>query len=155
MVRTMPVASQGSDEASLPTQGAATQRRLQYEEEENQLYGFSPCMDKSSRERMAEATVILKPLNSILADTNTILLVEPLAAQGDGYCFFFVAAGVCGMDVSQTAARQVFACALEASCSDPDVKNTFCDLPGEQEQRVAELLKHDEYGTEPMHRSPF
>ena len=89
MVRTTPVVSQGSDEASLPTQGAATQRRLQYEEEESQLYGFSPCMDKSSRDRMAEATVILKPLNSILADTHTTLLLEPLATQGNCYCFFY------------------------------------------------------------------
>ena len=151
----MPVVSQGSDEASLPTQGAATQRRLQYEEEESQLYGFSGFPDKSSRERIAEATVFLQPLNSILEAANCKLLLEPLATQGDGYCFFYVAAGVCGMDVSQTAARQVFACALEASCSEPDVQDRFERNEVELKQRVAELLVHEEYGSELMLRSPF
>ena len=88
MVRTIPAVVQGSVEARLPTQHATTQRRRRYDEEDNQLYGFSPCMDVSSRDRMAEATVFLEPLNSILADANTTLLLEPLPTQGDGYCFF-------------------------------------------------------------------
>ena len=90
----MPVVSQGSDEASLPTQGAEPQRRLQYDEETNQLYGLSGSPNKSSRERIAEATFFLQPLNSILEAANCKLLLEPLATQGDGYCFFDVAAGV-------------------------------------------------------------
>ena len=57
------------------------------------------------------------------------------------------------MDVSQTAARQVFACALEASCSEPDAKNAFGDTPEERKQRVAELLQHEEYSSQLMQRS--
>ena len=125
MVRTIPVVVQGSEAGSLPTQHAGTQRPCQYVEEESQRYGLSPTMDESSLARMAQATDFLQPLNSILAEANMALLLEPLATQGDGYCFFYVAAGVCDMDVSQTAARQVFACALEASCSEPDVQDRF------------------------------
>ena len=83
------------------------------------------------------------------------LLLEPLATQGDGYCFFYVAACVCDIDVSQTAARQVFACALEASCAEPDANNAFEDKVDEKKQRVAELLQHQEYAAELMLRSPF
>ena len=89
---------------------------------------------------LAEATIFIQPLNSILAKANTTLSPEPLPTQEDGYCFFYVAAGACGMDVSQTAARQVFACALEASCSEPDAKHVFVDEPDKRKQRVAELL---------------
>ena len=77
MVRTMPVVSQGSDEASLPTQVAGTQKRLEYEEEETQLYGFSCPPDESSLERIAQATVFLQPLNSILEAANSELLLQP------------------------------------------------------------------------------
>jgi len=59
------------------------------------------------------------------------------------------------MDVSQTAARQVFACALEASCSEPDVQGRFERNDVELPQQVAELLQHQEYGSELMLRSPF
>ena len=83
------------------------------------------------------------------------LLLEPLATQGDGYCFFYVAASVCGMDVSQTAARQVFACALEASCAVPDASDAFEDNVDEKQQRVLELLQHQEYAAELMLRSLF
>ena len=129
MVRTIPVVVQSSEAGSFPTQHAGTQRLLEYVEEENQGYGFAPSMDSSSLARMVQATDFLQPLNSILAEANTTLLLEPLPTQGDGYCFCYVAASVCGMDVSQTAARQVFACALEASCSEPDDKNRFVDDP--------------------------
>ena len=88
MVCTIPVVVQGSDAASLPTQHGVTQKRLLDDEEDSQLYGFSCCMDESSRERMAEATVFLQPLNSILAEANTTLSLEPLPTQGNGYCFF-------------------------------------------------------------------
>ena len=115
MVRTIPVVVQGSEAGSFPTQHAGTQRLLEYVEEENQGYGFAPSMDSSSLARMVQATDFLQPLNSIRAEANSTLLLEPLASQGDGYCFFYVAAGVCEMELSQTAARQVFACALEAS----------------------------------------
>ena len=59
------------------------------------------------------------------------------------------------MEVSQTAARQVFACALEASCSEPDAKNAFGNTPDERKQRVAELLQHEEYSSQLMRRSSF
>ena len=127
----------------------------QYVEEETQRYGLSPTMDESSMARMDEATVFLQPLNSILAEANMALLLEPLATQGDGYCCFYVAAGVCDMDVSQTAARQVFACALEASCSEPDVQARFERNDVELTEQVAELLQHEEYGSELMRRYPF
>ena len=136
MVRTIPVVVPGN-------------------EEDSQMYGFSPFMDDSSLARMAAATDFLEPLNSMLAEATSTLSLKPVPVQGNGFCFFYVAAGVCGMDVSQTAARQVFACALEASCADPPDPDAFCDLPGEHEQRVAELLQHEEYCAEPMHRSPF
>ena len=112
-------------------------------------------MDESTLARMDQATVSLQPLNSILAEANMALLLEPLARQGDGCCFFYVAAGVCDMDVSQTAAREVFACALEASCSEPDVQDSFERNDVELTQQVAELLQHQEYGSELMLRSPF
>ena len=118
----MPLIVPGSDEASVQPQDAATHRCLMDDEEDSQLYGLSCCMDESSRDRMAEATVFLQPLNRILEEANSKLSFDPLPTQGDGYCFFYVAAGVCSMEVSQTAARQVFACALEASCSEPDAK---------------------------------
>ena len=139
----MPVVVQDSEEASLEAQVAAIQRCLMGAEEDSQLYGFSCCMDESSRDRMAEATVFIQPLNRILEEANSNLSFEPLPTQGDGYCLFYVAAGVCSMEVSQTAARQVFACALEASCSEPDAKNAFGDTPEERKQRVAELLQHE------------
>ena len=123
-----------------------------YDEEDSQLYGFSCCTDESSRDRMAEATVFLQLSNSILEEANSNLSVEPLPTQEDGYCLFYVAAGVCSMEVSQTAARQVFACALEASCSEPDAQNAFGDIPEERKQRIAELLQH-EYASHLMHRS--
>ena len=85
---------------------------VQGNEEDSQMYSFSPCMDDSSLARMAQATDFLQPLNSILAEANMALLLEPLATQGDGYCFFYVAAGVCDMDASQTAATA--SCALSA-----------------------------------------
>ena len=105
--------------------------------ENSQLYGFSCCMDESSRDRMAEATVFLHPLNSILEEADSNLSLEPLPTQGDGYCFVYVAASVCSMEVSQTVAHQVFGCALEASCSEPDANNAFGDTPDERKQRVA------------------
>ena len=125
MVRTVPVVVQGSEAGSLPTQHAGTQSPCEYVEEDSQRYGLSPTMDESTLARMDQATVFLQPLNSILAEANMALLLEPLATQGNCYCFCYVAAGVCDMDVSQTAARQVFACALEASCSEPDVQARF------------------------------
>ena len=124
-------------------------------EEESQRYGFQPSMEDSTLGRMHEATAFLQPLNSILAEANMALLLEPLATQGDGYCFFYVAASVCGMDVSQTAARQVFACALEASCAVADASDAFEDNVDERQQRVVELLQHQEYAAELMFRSPF
>ena len=74
--------------------------------EDRQRYGFQPSMEDSTLGRMHEASAFLQPLNSILAEANMALLLKPSATQGDGYCFFYVAASVCGMDVSQTAARQ-------------------------------------------------
>ena len=65
------------------------------------------------------------------------MTLDALPTPGDGYCFFYVAAGVCSMEVSQTAARQVFACAFEASCSEVDAKNAFGGTPEERTQRVA------------------
>ena len=59
------------------------------------------------------------------------------------------------MDVSQTAARQVFACALEASCAVADASDAFEDNVDERQQRVVELLQHEEYAAEVMFRSPF
>ena len=126
-----------------------------YVEEESKRHGFSPTMDVSTLARMDEATVFLQRLNNILAEANMVLLLEPLATQGDGYCFFYVAARVCGMDVSQTAARQVFACALEASCAVHDASDAFEDNVDEKQQRVVELLQHQEYAAEVMFRSPF
>ena len=155
MVRTIPVVLQGSEAGSFPTQHAGTQRLLEYVEEESQGYGFAPSMDSSSFARMVQATDFLQPLNSILAEANITLLLEPLATQGDGYCFFYVAAGVCEMELSQIAARQVFACALEASCAEPDANNAFEDTVDEKQQRVAELLQHQEYAAGFMLRSPF
>ena len=137
MVLTMPVVVKDSEEVSLQAQDAASHTWLMDSEEDSQLYGFSCCMDESSRDRMAEATVFLQPLNSILEGADSNLSLEPLPTQGDGYCFFYVAAGVCSMEVSQTAARQVFACALEASCSEVDAKNAFGGTPEERTQRVA------------------
>ena len=142
MVLTMHVVVQDSEEASLQAQDAASHTCLMDDEEDSQLYGFSCCMDESSRDRMAEATDFLQPLNSILAEADSNLLLEPLPTQGNCYCFVYVAASVCSMEVSQTAARQVFACALEASCSELDAKNDFGDIPEERKQRVAELLQH-------------
>ena len=155
MVLTMPVVVQDSEEASLQAQDAASHTCLMDDEEGSQLYGFSCCMDESSRDRMAEATDFLQPLNSILEGADSNLSPELVPTQGDDYCFFYVAAGVCSMEVSQTAARQVFACALEASCSEPDAKNAFGDTPEERKQRVAELLQHEEYSSQLMHRSSF
>ena len=85
---------------------------VQGNEKDSQMYGFSPCMDESRLARMAAATVFLEPLNSILAESTTTLSLKPVPVQGDGYCFFYVAAGVCDMDVSQTAATA--SCALSA-----------------------------------------
>ena len=113
MVRNIPVVVPGSDAGSLHTPHAGTQSPCEYVEEESQRYGLQPTIYESTLARMDQATVILQSLNSILAEANMALLLEPLATQGDGYCFFYVAAGVCDMDVSQAAARQVFACALE------------------------------------------
>jgi len=124
-------------------------------EEECPRYGFQPSMEDSTLARMHQATAFLQPLNSILAERNMALLLEPLATQGDGYCFFYVAAGVCGMDVSQTAARQVFACALEASCAVADASDAFEDNVSEKMQRVVELLQQDEYRPQISLRSPF
>ena len=137
MVLTMPLVVQDSVEASLQAQDAASHRCLMDDEEDSELYGFSCCIDGSSRDRMAEATVFPQPLNSILEGADSNLSLEPLPTQGDGYCFFYVAASVCSMEVSQTAARQVFACALEASCSEVDAKNAFGVTPEERTQRVA------------------
>ena len=81
MVRTIPVVVQGSEAGSLPTQHARTQRPCEYAEEASQRYGLSPTMDESSMARMDEAPVFLQPLNSILAEANMSLLIEPLATQ--------------------------------------------------------------------------
>ena len=82
MVRSIPVVVPGSEAGSLSTQHAGTQMLRQYVEEETQRYGFSPTIDESTLARMDEATVFLQPLNSILAEANMALLVEPLATQG-------------------------------------------------------------------------
>ena len=65
MVRTIPVVVQGN-------------------EEDSQMYGFSPCMDDSSLDRMAAATDFLQPLNSMLAEATSTLSLKPVPVQGDG-----------------------------------------------------------------------
>ena len=97
MALTMPVVVQDSEEASLQAQDASRHTWLMDSEEDSQLYGFWCCMDESSRDRMAEATDFLQPLNSILAEADSNLLFEPLPTQGDCYCFVYVAAGVCSI----------------------------------------------------------
>ena len=87
MVLTMPLVVQDNEEASLQAQDAASHTWLMDSEEDRQLYSFSCCMDESSRDRIAEATVFLQPLNSILEEANSNLSFEPLPTQGDGYCF--------------------------------------------------------------------
>ena len=77
---------------------------VQSNEENSQMYGFSPCMDECSLARIATATVFLEPLNSILAAATTTLSLKPVPVQGDGYCFFYIAPHVCDMEVFQTAA---------------------------------------------------
>ena len=132
MVLTVPVVVKDNEEASLQAQGAASHTWLMDSEEDSQLYGFSCFIGENSRARD-----FLQPLNSILEGADCNLSLAPLPTQGNGYCFFYVAAGVCIMEVCQTAARQVFACALEASCSEVDAKNAFGGIPEERTQRVA------------------
>ena len=123
--------------------------------EDRQRYGFRPSMENSTLGRMHETTAFLQPLNSIPAEANMVLLLEPLATQDDGYCSVYVAARVCGMDVSGTAARFVFASALEASCAVAAASDAFEDNVDERQQFEVDLLQHQEYAAELMFRSPF
>ena len=77
MVLTMPLVVQDNKEASLQAQDAASHTCFMHDEEDSQLYGFSCCMDESSRDRMAEATVFLQPLNCILEVADSNLSLEP------------------------------------------------------------------------------
>ena len=49
---------------------------------------------------------------------------------------FYLAARVCGMDVSQISVRQVFTCVLEASCAVLDASDVFEDNVDAKQQRI-------------------
>ncbi len=127
--------------------------------EENQLhYGFTPAVDESTAERLEEATRFLKPLNDILAKGNSGLHLNPQPVQGDGYCFFYVVAGSCGMDVSQEVAREIFACALDMSSKQyfrVHAESPFGDTETDRTMRIGELWKHPEFEAGLHRRTSF
>ena len=59
------------------------------------------------------------------------------------------------MEVSQTACCQVFACALETSCSEPNIQARCERNDVELKQQIAELLQQQEFKFELKLKSHF